>query len=79
MDFKTEIKSMIVKQFSVDLEDVVDDAHLQDDLGADSLALLNLATAVGKRYGIEIIYDDMADLNNVAELIQLVESKISAA
>jgi acyl carrier protein len=78
MALDAEIKIMIVKQLAVDETDVVLEAHLQDDLGGDSLALLNLVTAINKRYSIEIIYDDMIELENVSELIQLVESKISS-
>jgi acyl carrier protein len=75
MDLNAEIKKMIAKELAVDEMDVVLEAHLQDDLGGDSLAILNLAVALSKRYSIEIIYDDMVEIENVQELIQLVESK----
>ena len=78
MDLNAEIKKMIAKELAVDEMDVVLEAHLQDDLGGDSLAVLNLAVAISKRYSIEIIYDDMVEIENVQELIQLVESKIAS-
>jgi acyl carrier protein len=78
MDLNAEIKKMIAKELAVDEMDVVLEAHLQDDLGGDSLAVLNLAVALGKRYSIEIIYDDMVEIESVQELIQLVESKIAS-
>jgi acyl carrier protein len=77
MDLNAEIKKMIAKELAVDETDVVLEAHLLDDLGGDSLAVLNLAVAIGKRYSIEIVYDDMVELENVQELIQLVESRIA--
>jgi len=58
--------------------DVVSEAHLKDDLGGDSLAILNLATALSKRYSLEIVYDDMVEIESVSELVQLVASKISS-
>jgi acyl carrier protein len=77
MDLFDEIKGIILKELALDESAVVSEAHLQDDLGADSLALLNLTEIIGKRYGIEIMGDDLVEIENVGELINLVESKIS--
>lgn len=73
-----EIKEMITTQLSLDREAVVPEAHLQDDLGADSLGLLNLAEAIHARYGIDLLGDDLVDIPNVGELAKLVESKIAS-
>ena len=78
MDLFTEIKEIIVKELALDEEAVVTAAHLQEDLGADSLALLNLTEIIGKRYGIEIMGDDLVEIENVGELVSLVKSKISS-
>lgn len=78
MDLSAEIKTMIAKALAVDVTDVVSEAHLKDDLGGDSLAILNLATALSKRYSLEIVYDDMVEIESVSELVQLVASKISS-
>jgi acyl carrier protein len=55
----------------------VAEANLQDDLGADSLGLLNLADAISSRYGLDLRPDDIVDLKNVGELVRLVESRLS--
>jgi acyl carrier protein len=78
MDINAEIKTMIAKALAVDVTDVVSEAHLKDDLGGDSLAILNLATALSKCYSIEIVYDDMVEIESVSELVQLVASKIAS-
>ncbi|NIQ37854.1 MAG: acyl carrier protein [Proteobacteria bacterium] len=78
MELETGIREIIVKEFAVDEKEVLSEAHLQFDLGGDSLGLLNLAEAIGKRYDIEIEGDDLVDLANVGELVKLVESKISS-
>jgi len=77
MELFSEIKEMIVKLFAVDGEDVTEDAHLQADLGGDSLALLNLAMAISVKYSLELVLDDMVELENIGELISLIESKIA--
>ncbi|MBW1853683.1 MAG: hypothetical protein JRJ00_03230 [Deltaproteobacteria bacterium] len=73
-----EIKEIIVKEWALDKDIVVSEAHLQDDLGADSLMLLNLTEIIGIRYGIEVTGDDLIEVTNVGELIKLIESRISS-
>ena len=77
MTLYDEIKEIITAELALDKEVVAPEAHLQDDLGADSLGLLNLAEAIDARYGIELQGDDLVDIANVGELVKLVESKIA--
>ena len=77
MEVYNEIVKMIVKLFAIDAQEVSTDAHLQDDLGGDSVAVMRLAEAIGTHYGIEIIAEDILDIDNVGELVDLVKSKIS--
>ncbi len=77
MTLYEEIKEMIKAELALDDEVVVPEAHLQDDLGADSLGLLSLAEAIDIRYGLQLQGDDLADIPNVGELVKLVESKIA--
>ncbi len=73
-----EIKVIIAKLLAIDVEAVTAEAHLQFDLGADSLALVNLVIAINEKYGIELLDEDLVELENVGQLISLVESRISA-
>ncbi len=78
MELFSEIKNMIVNVFALEEESVVSEAHLEDDLGGDSLAIMNLAEAIAKRYGIEIQSEDIIEVDNVGELVELVKLKISS-
>jgi acyl carrier protein len=77
MDLFSEIKTMIAKILAVDVEAVTKVAHLQFDLGADSLAILNLSAEISEKYGIELLIEDIVGLENIDELTSLVESKIN--
>jgi acyl carrier protein len=77
MDCFAEIREMIAKELALPENEIVAEAHLQDDLGADSLGLLNLADAISSRYGLDLRPDDIVDLKNVGELVRLVESRLS--
>ncbi len=76
MELFSIIREMIAKLFAIDSEEVTEEAHLQFDLGADSIALMNLAMAINKKYNLELVIDEIVELENVGELISLVESKI---
>lgn len=78
MELFSEIKNMIVRVFALEEESVVSEAHLEDDLGGDSLAIMNLAETIAKRYGIEIQSEDIIEVDNVGELVELVKLKISS-
>jgi acyl carrier protein len=78
MDVFSEIKELIARQCAVDDAEVVAQAHLQDNLGADSMGLMILAEAISRQYGIEILIDDLVDIENVGELVKLVEARVSS-
>ncbi len=77
MDLFSDIKTIIAKLLAIEAETITKEAHLHFDLGADSLALENLALAVSEKYGIELLGEDLVELENVDGLISLVESKIN--
>jgi acyl carrier protein len=78
MELFSEIKAIIAKLLAIDPEIVTKEANLHFDLGADSLALVNLAIAISEKYGIELLDEDVVELENVGELVSLVESRINA-
>jgi acyl carrier protein len=78
MDCFAEIREMIAKELALEEEEIVVEANLLDDLGADSLGLLNLAEAISSRYGFDLRPDDIVDLKNVGELARLVESRLTS-
>ncbi len=76
MELFSEIQNMVGKRLSIDPGKVTEGAHLQFDLGADSLAILNLSADISRKYGIQLCGEDIVELENVGMLVTLVESKI---
>ena len=76
MELFSEIKAIIAKLLAVDTEAITKEAHLHFDLGADSLGLVNLATAISEKYDIELTGEDLVELDDVGQLVSLVESRI---
>ena len=78
MELFNELKEIIANELAIDESTVTSGAHLQDDLGADSLGILNIAEAIADKYKIAIIADDLVDIANVGELVEMVKAKIAA-
>jgi acyl carrier protein len=78
MELFNELKEIIAKELAIDESTVTPEAHLQDDLGADSLGILNIAEAIADKYKIAIMADDLVDAANVGELVEMVKVKIAA-
>ena len=77
MNIFDEVKKILVNELAIDEKLVTPDAHLQDDLDADSIALVTLAEIIGSRYNLELSIDDLVDAEEVGELVQIIESKLS--
>ncbi|MCD6452854.1 MAG: acyl carrier protein [Dehalococcoidales bacterium] len=73
-DIWGRLKGIIVERLGVDEGEVVASAHLIDDLGADSIELVELAMAVEEEFStpdhrVEIPDDDLAELVTVQDVV----------
>lgn len=68
------VKSIIVEQLGVDEEEVALEASFTDDLGADSLDIVELVMAFEEEFGMEIPDEDAEKISNVREAITYIEN-----
>jgi acyl carrier protein len=54
MSIEDKVKKIIAEKLSVDLEEVVPEASFVDDLGADSLDLVELIMSMEEEFDIDI-------------------------
>ena len=73
MEFNA-VKDIIVETLGCDEEKVTLEASLSDDLGADSLAAVDLVMALEEASGIKIDDADVAELKTVADIMNYLES-----
>ena len=69
-----KVKHIIVEQLGVDEEEVKPDAHFVDDLGADSLDVVELVMALEEEFSLEISDEDAEKLTTVKQAIGYIES-----
>ena len=75
--FKT-MQSLIVEQFALEPEDVTMDSSFEDDLGADSVDLVELVMAMEEEFDIgEIEEEDLQNLKTVGDCVRYLNNKVS--
>jgi len=75
MAIDEKMVGIIAEQLTVDKEKVVANASFVDDLGADSLDLVELIMAMEEGYDIEIPDEDAESIATVQDAINYVTNK----
>ena len=70
-----KIKSIIVEQLDADEADVTMEANIQDDLGADSLDVVDLVMSIEDNFDIEIPEEDVSNIKTVGDIVKYIEYK----
>lgn len=68
MEFE-KVRGIIVETLGCDAEEVTPEASLSDDLGADSLAAVELVMALEEATGLSIAEEDAANLKTVSDIL----------
>lgn len=74
--FKT-MQDLIAEQFAIDGDEISMDSSFVDDLGADSVDLVELVMAMEEEFDIgEIDEEDLAGLKTVGDCVRYLNSKL---
>lgn len=69
-----EVRDIIVETLGCEAEQVTLEASLADDLGADSLAAVELVMALEEAGGVTIADEDVANLKTVGDIMKYLEA-----
>ncbi|RKZ31578.1 acyl carrier protein [bacterium] len=75
MSIDNRVKEIIIEKLGVTSEQVGNDAHFVDDLGADSLDQVELVMAFEEEFGIEIPDSDAESIATVGAAINYIQNK----
>ena len=76
-DVFAKVKSIIVEQLGVDDEQVTAEASFIDDLGADSLDIVELIMAFEEEFDTEIPDEDAEKITSVQDAVDYIKQRIA--
>ncbi|HSB03948.1 MAG TPA: acyl carrier protein [Thermodesulfobacteriota bacterium] len=77
MSIEQRVKEIIVEQLGVNESEVKPEAKFVDDLGADSLDLVELVMALEEEYNMEISDEDAEKILTVGDAIEYIKAHAS--
>ncbi len=75
MSVEDKIKKTIAEKLEVEIEDVVPEASFIDDLGADSLKIVELIMSMEELFDIEIEDEEQDKLKTVNDVIVFIKNR----
>ena len=76
MDIFEKVKDLIADQLDVDdKESIAETSSITDDLGADSLDVVDLVMALEDEFNVEIPEDQVENIKTVGDIVKYIEDK----
>ncbi len=69
-----DVKEVVVEQLNVSADEVKEESKFVEDLGADSLDVVELVMALEEKFDIEIPDEDAEKIATVADAIKFIEA-----
>jgi len=73
MEFET-LKRILVEQLGVSEDEVTMEATFENDLGADSLDLVEILMALEEEYGFEVSEEDVEGIDTVGKAVEYIKA-----
>lgn len=75
MDIFEQVKEILCDQLDLDEEQVTEDSEVIDDLGADSLDIVDLVMTLEEEFDTEIPDEDIENLRTVGDIVKYIEER----
>ena len=69
-----KVRDIVAEQFDVDSEEVTAESTIIDDLGADSLDVVDLISAVEDEFDVQIPDEKVEGIKTVGDIVAFIES-----
>lgn len=70
-----KVKELISEQLDVKADDITEASNIQDDLGSDSLDVVDLVMALEDEFDVEIPEDQVENIKTVGDIVKFIEDK----
>ena len=78
MDTKDRVTKIIKKQLYVKESEIKPEASLVDDLGADSLDIVEIVMEIEEEFGVEISYNNTENVKTVSDVINYIDDALKS-
>lgn len=68
-----KLKELVVDQLGVEDDEVTLEANIQDDLGADSLDVVDLVMSVEEEFGVKIADEELENIKTIGDIVDYIE------
>lgn len=76
MEIFEKVKNLIADQLDVaDKDSITEASSITDDLGADSLDVVDLVMALEDEFSVEIPEDEVENIKTVGDIVKYIEDK----
>lgn len=69
-----KVKAILAEQFDVDEDKITTETDLQEDLGADSLDVVDLLMSIEDEFEVEVPDEEIENIKTVGALVQYIEA-----
>jgi acyl carrier protein len=74
MDMLEAVKEILAKQLRVDVESIANDTDIVDDLGADSLDVVEMLMTIEQEYGVVVPDEAIMTFKTVGDVAKYIEN-----
>jgi acyl carrier protein len=78
IDIESKLNEMLVKNFKIEPADLQENKSFDEDLGMDSLDMVNLLVAIKKELGIDIQTAQAVEIKTIGELTSYLASQMGS-
>ncbi|MBQ8868910.1 MAG: acyl carrier protein [Oscillospiraceae bacterium] len=71
-----KVRSILAELLSIDEETITMDSLIIDNLGADSLDLVDAVVTMNDEFGVEIPDDEVENLRSVGDVVKYIEANM---
>lgn len=75
-EIKDKVRDFLIDEMEIDPEKITDQALLKDDMGIDSLEIVDIVVLVEKRFGFKMRPEDFKDLKTFDQFCQFIAGRI---
>lgn len=68
-----KLQEIIAEQLEIEAEEIDYDSNIIDDLGADSLDIVDLVMSVEDEFGIEVPDEALEEISTVEDMVKYIE------